>query len=437
MGYMLLSYRVLKRTLNIDVVFCFTQYCEVFKMRKPILSLEEFEPEVDPQPEPNEFANDGAPSQAEAAVLDGENEASADQLDEAAGIDTALERSEGILEAGVETGEGVSPETAEAVDVALEHFQARLKISPKRRIRLSQEAFGGEKEARLAATVASLEQIKTLRTRLASKVEASLEDHFDGQSAALHKRLTVHEKRLVPGLKKAADFSWTEGNDHGKKISGAHLGQLGENATGAAVVKSLKAFEAAYKKAGLGALLHEAAQDIEKLAQAIESNKPDASIEVGSIETKAKKAAEAIDAIQNAHESGDSEVAYPKENEGKEILTVLNSLLGEEEAILKGWEALIKAGERAQEAAKKNPNAKGDQFRWAGRLIGVCLGSLPGFFIGWVVDHVRNKNRDADATLQKTGKGAPNNAAQQASRGVAILQTAIEAGLGYLNKTAD
>lgn len=403
-------------------------------MPNKFLSLENLDQDPVPEPEPIEEA----PTLDEARVVDAEIEADADQLDEAAGIDTALERTENILERGVESGEGVTAETAESIDASLEHFQSRLGISAKRRIRLSQEAFGGEKEARLAATKASLEEVQVLRQRLGAKVEASLEALFEGNAGALKTRKKVHDRRLMPALEKLSQANWSKGTDSGKKVKITGLGDLGGEANGAAVLKRLKQVEAGFKKGDFGGVLKEAAADVAKLAHAIETNNPEAEISTSSIEVKVARAGQVLSELTREFTSGGSvEIAFPDAQTAKGIVETLRSLAEMETNLLQGWEALVHAGEKAQEAAKKNPSVKGDQWRWAGRVIGFCVGSLPGLLVGWVVDKIRNKAKDTSATLSKTGRDAPNNAAQKAAASAAMLQNFIQAGVDYLSKTAD
>ena len=99
----------------------------------------------------------------------GEIEQATAAMEEAVAATAAIDEQAQVLEAGVDSGEGVAPETAIAVECAVNAYAKRLGI--KRQGTFSRENFGS-KNGRLAATKLSLENIGDTLKQLAERIKA-------------------------------------------------------------------------------------------------------------------------------------------------------------------------------------------------------------------------------------------------------------------------
>ena len=147
-------------------------------MKRGIMALEDNEERIEPSA-PGEIDTAIAENKKQSAELEND----ADQIAETQSIDGALGEMQTTAEAAVESGEGLSEETASTMEAALEHFTKRLGYSKK--VIPALEGFS-DKATCLEKTKITLENLKTLRSgidkNLAIAQEGMLSNIFDSIS---------------------------------------------------------------------------------------------------------------------------------------------------------------------------------------------------------------------------------------------------------------
>ena len=201
-------------------------------MRKGIMSLEGLEEPVDlPEVTEAEIEIDVAKNDAEAAEIEND----ADRIEETESIGEAVDTMTEQVEAAVESGEGMSEETARAVDTALEHFKARLGYSKE--ILPSMESFKSA-DSRLAQTKVALENLKVLQAGLNKNLAISQE----GLGARLKnviERLATSDKKILSKVQTMKDMPAIESKKIEDPAWGRVFARSGKNElSGADIVKA-------------------------------------------------------------------------------------------------------------------------------------------------------------------------------------------------------
>ena len=168
----------------------FNKQLERNKMRKGIIALEDdafIKSEVPEAQADVELERDMAVSEGDSTEI----ESAGDQLAEAEGIQDTVDTMADQVEAKVDSGEGITEETAQALEVAVEHFCKRLGYS--KRVVPSMEGFKS-KESRLKQSKIALENLRTLSKRLDSSIAIAQEGFFSRLGNAVERLFTSNEK---------------------------------------------------------------------------------------------------------------------------------------------------------------------------------------------------------------------------------------------------
>jgi hypothetical protein len=216
-------------------------------MRKGIMALEGLEEEVG-SPD-GELASEVAELQVTDAVLGAQSE----QIGEAEEIrETVGDMTDKIAE-GIESGEGVSEDVAEVLEVAVEHFCKRLGY--KKQVMPSLEGFA-DKAIRLTKSKMALENLNELSTRLGKTIAISQEGVID--IAGKHfVDLVATDASLAKQLKAAVSEFTSNGAKEGSIASTLALRRVFSaggktNVTGASAIVDLKEYVAIHKALNTG-----------------------------------------------------------------------------------------------------------------------------------------------------------------------------------------
>ena len=143
-------------------------------MKRGIMALEDNEETSTPEEQARvdaELATNVAENGAEAEGITND----ADRIAEAQSIGEAVDTMTDTTEAAVESGEGLSEETAQTVEAAMEHFRTRLGYSKK--VVPSLEGFK-DKTTRLEQSKLALENLKALQAGLDKNLSIAQEGFF-------------------------------------------------------------------------------------------------------------------------------------------------------------------------------------------------------------------------------------------------------------------
>lgn len=159
-------------------------------MKKGILSLEDFELE----PTADDIDAEHIQNVAELNQLKSES----DRIDESASIGSAVDSMAGVVEAGVESQEGVSQPVVETIEAAMEHFYVRLGVS--KRTLPALESYDTD---RLGSSKVALADLRALRGAITAGLVVAQEGFFDRVKNAFERAGTSDEKiiRQVRQLK--------------------------------------------------------------------------------------------------------------------------------------------------------------------------------------------------------------------------------------------
>ena len=155
-------------------------------MRKGIMSLEAFDGS-DEELGKNELELANADSETEASEIANDSDRIAETESIADAVDSYTEQ----VASKVEDGEGISEETAQALEVAVEHFKTRLGYSKK--LLPAMEGFK-HRTSRLAQTKVTLENLKELQAGLNKQLAISQEGLVDRFVNAVKRTFTNNDK---------------------------------------------------------------------------------------------------------------------------------------------------------------------------------------------------------------------------------------------------
>jgi hypothetical protein len=172
-------------------------------MKRPHLALEELGEETPETEEarletevaaiPEEEVTEERVDADTVAVQDGIDQArgEADAIDEAEGMAEAIDTMADTVEQVTgEGGEGVTPETAQVIEAAMEHFYTRLGINRSRKLP-AMESF--EKD-RLGSSKAALEELRALHARIDKNLTVAQEGFVDRFVNGLSRVFTTNSK---------------------------------------------------------------------------------------------------------------------------------------------------------------------------------------------------------------------------------------------------
>ncbi len=236
-------------------------------MRKGIMGFEDFE-------EPVEVVVEG---EADLAVAEGETLTSelandSDQLAETESIADSVDTLTDQVEAKVEDGEGISEDTAAALEVAVEHFKLRLGYAKK--IVPAMEGFK-DSATRLDKTKVTLENLKELQAGLNKNLAVAQEGFFDKISDAITFAFDT-EVKVIAKVKAASSVYDAKGPSE-KTIEspkwGRHLfGGHGAEYTGKDAEAALSTIEKMINDTKLKQNIAALAKCLEKLTEEVRGN---------------------------------------------------------------------------------------------------------------------------------------------------------------------
>ena len=161
-------------------------------MRKGIIALEDdafIESEVPEAQADVELERDMAVSEGDSTEI----ESAGDQLAEAEGIQDTVDTMADQVEAKVDSGEGITEETAQALEVAVEHFCKRLGYS--KQVVPSMEGFK-DAVGRLEQSRIALENLQELNAKLTKNISIAQEGFFARIGNAFVRLFTTTNKML-------------------------------------------------------------------------------------------------------------------------------------------------------------------------------------------------------------------------------------------------
>lgn len=228
------------------------------------------------------------------------------RVEEARGIEVAVDSASQVVEAAVDSGEGLAQPTAQVLEAAMEHFYTRLGVSHSRRL----PALEAYEQDRLASSKETLEHLQSLQGRIQKNVSVAQEGIFARIGNAFS-RMTTTENEMLRGIARlnAGDMRppmslGTPAWGRVFAISGKHQVDSGD------VVKVMTSV--AKDNAALSKLLNSTSHHLEQVASEL-SRKTFGSAE-GAVEAIEKHGEEMMEEIRRAANHVTSELRREKDD---------------------------------------------------------------------------------------------------------------------------
>lgn len=280
-------------------------------------------------------ADDGAIQDLE--IADAELTANEADIGQAEDISEGLGKVEDLLETSVATGEdgvegeGITPETAEAVEIATEHFAKRLNV--QYRVLPSLEAFGDGGSR--AATTTALKRVKSLQAAVESSLVVANEGVIEDIKTAYTMTQETSEKVLARA-EAVSGKNFTEGTTFTNDSWAKYIPTPKASLTGADVVKIAEDAAAASNSDKVGELVKQFIQGVKKATLKVRgiwfwsnagdiSHIKDISEQINAVATELKQTNETASAGRHGEARS---FTTPTKQEAKKISQAIEKLLG-------------------------------------------------------------------------------------------------------------